>query len=170
MRLFIAIPLGGALRAAVLDAQEAFRRYGVTGSYTRPENLHLTLAFIGEYPDPDAVLDVLCAVPFRPFELRLSGVGAFGDLWWLGLERSPGLEACVRRLRRALAEAGIPFDGKRFSPHITLVRRAVPGPLGMPGIDVHRAAMTAGHVSLMRSDRGRDGMIYTELGRAEPSD
>ena len=170
MRLFIAIPLGGALRAAVLDAQEAFRRYGVTGSYTRPENLHLTLAFIGEYPDPDAVLDVLCAVPFRPFELRLSGVGAFGDLWWLGLERSPGLEACVRRLRRALAEAGIPFDGKRFSPHITLVRRAVPGPRGMPGIDVPRAAMTAGHVSLMRSDRGRDGMIYTELGRAEPSD
>ena len=165
MRLFIAIPLGGALRAAVLDAQEAFRRYGVTGSYTRPENLHLTLAFIGEYPDPDAVLDVLCAVPFRPFELRLSGVGAFGDLWWLGLERSPGLEACVRRLRRALAEAGIPFDGKRFSPHVTLVRRAISGPAGMPGVRVPAAEMTVDHIALMRSDRGRDGMIYTELGR-----
>ena len=169
MRLFIAIPLGAALRAAVLEAQETFRRHGVTGNYTKPENLHLTLAFIGEYPDPDAVLDVLDAVPFRPFALRLNGVGAFGDLWWLGLERNPGLEAYVRRLRRALAEAGVPFDSKRFSPHITLVRRAVAGPLGMPGIDVPRAAMTADYVSLMRSDHGRDGMIYTELGRAEPS-
>ena len=167
MRLFIAIPLGAALRAAVLEAQETFRRHGVTGNYTKPENLHLTLAFIGEYPDPDAVLDVLDAVPFRPFALRLNGVGAFGDLWWLGLERNPGLEAYVRRLRRALAEAGVPFDSKRFSPHITLVRRAVPGAKGFPGIGVPAVTARVDRVSLMRSDRGKNGMIYTALGSRE---
>jgi len=165
MRLFIAIPLDPAMRRAVQGVQEQFRRGGVRGNYTRPENLHLTLAFIGEYPDPSAVLEVIDAVPLEPFALRLSGVGAFGDLWWLGLEGSGPLSACVRRLRHGLAEAGIPFDGKRFSPHVTLVRRAISGPAGMPGVRVPAAEMTVDHIALMRSDRGRDGMIYTELGR-----
>ena len=163
MRLFIAIPLDEALTRAVRDAQDAFRRQGVRGNYTKPENLHLTLAFIGEYPDPEPVLEALRSAPFAPFDIALRGVGAFGDLWWLGLEDCPALEACVRRLRRALAAAGIPFDRKRFSPHITLVRRATPGPEGMPGLRVPAASMTVRHIALMRSDRGRDGMIYTEL-------
>lgn len=163
MRLFIAIPLEGAARAAALGVQDEFRRHGVRGNYTKPENLHLTLAFIGEYPDAQDVLDAIGAVPFAPVELRLRGIGAFGDLWWIGFERCDALEAYVRRLRRALSDAGIPFDRKRFSPHVTLLRRAVPGPLGMPGAAVPPAAMTAGRVRLMRSDRGRDGMIYTEI-------
>ena len=164
MRLFIAIPLDADMCRAVQSVQAEFRRSGVRGNYTRPENLHLTLAFIGEYPDPDAVLEAMAAVPPRPFRLRLEGVGAFGDLWWIGLEQSAGLEAYVRALRRALAGAGIPFDRKRFSPHITLVRRAECGPKGMPGVAVPRAQMDAPRVVLMRSDRGRDGMIYTEIG------
>ena len=163
MRLFTAILLNDDLRRAAMSVQAAFRRGGVRGNYTRPENLHLTLAFIGEYPDPDDVLDAIHSVPFTPFELRLQGVGTFGDLWWLGFEDSPPLAACARSLRHALADAGIPFDRKRFSPHITLVRRAECGPKGMPGVAVPRASMTAGRIALMRSDRGRDGMIYTEI-------
>ena len=164
MRLFIAIPLGAEMRRAVLGVQEEFRRRGVRGHFTKPENLHLTLAFIGEYPDVDAVLDVLSAVPLRPFGLRLSGIGAFGDLWWAGMERCEALESYARALRRALAAAGIPFDRKRFSPHVTLARRVVPGPGGMPGVAVPPAAMTVERAALMRSDRGRDGMIYTVIG------
>ena len=164
MRLFIAIPLGAEMRRAVLGVQEEFRRRGVRGHFTKPENLHLTLAFIGEYPDADAVLDVLSAVPLRPFGLRLSGIGAFGDLWWAGMERCEALESYARALRRALAAADIPFDRKRFSPHVTLARRVVPGPGGMPGVAVPPAAMTVERAALMRSDRGRDGMIYTEIG------
>lgn len=164
MRLFIAIPLEGAALDAALSAQAAFRKGGVRGNYTKPENLHLTLAFIGEVPDARDAIDAVRAVPFEPMELRLSGVGAFGDLWWLGLERSEPLETYVRRLRRALAEAGIPFDRKRFAPHVTLVRRAQPGAQGMPGIAVPAASMVADRARVMRSDRGRDGMIYTEIG------
>ena len=163
MRLFIAIPLNEEMRRAVLAAQETFRRHGVRGNYTRAENLHLTLAFIGEYDDPEAVLEAMDAAAFRPFELRLEGVGAFDDLWWIGLEKSEALNACVRSLRHALAEAGIPFDRKRFSPHITLVRRAVAGPGGMPGLSVAPAGMCVERICLMRSDRGKDGMIYTEI-------
>lgn len=164
MRLFIAIHLSDAQREAVRAAQAAFRAAGVRGNYTPEENLHLTLAFIGEWPDPEDALAAMAAVPFAPLELTLRGVGAFGDLWWLGIEENPALTAYVRRLRHALADAGIPFDRKRFSPHITLVRRAVPGPKGFPGIDVPPVSAVIDRASLMRSERGRSGMIYTELG------
>lgn len=164
MRLFVALPLEGAPRDAALAVQRALRAKDVEGSYAKPENLHLTLAFIGEYPDPEAVLEALAGVELRPFELRLSGLGAFGDLWWLGAEPAEPLEALARRVRRALSQAGIPFDRKRFSPHVTLVRRARLGPDGMPGVAVPQARMTARRAVLYRSDRGKDGMVYTELG------
>ena len=162
MRLFVAIRLSDGLREALACVQESLRRQGVRGNYTPVENLHLTLAFIGEYPDALEALEVVRSVPFEPFELRLQGIGAFGDLWWVGLERSEPLAACVRGLRHALAGAGIPFDRKRFSPHITLVRRAVCA-ADMPGVAVPPASMTAGRAALMHSRRGKNGMIYTEI-------
>ena len=165
MRLFIAIELSDSIKDALEQIQNDMRRRGVRGNYTPRENLHLTLAFLGEYPDPDAVLDAMETVPFSAFPLRLEGFGHFGDLWWAGLSDSETLAALVRRLRRALAEADIPFDRKRFTPHITLVRRAVwDGRLGLPAASVPGASMEVRRVSLMRSDRGRSGMIYTEVG------
>ena len=59
MRLFIALALGRDQIEAAKDVQAAFRRAGVRGNYTPEENLHLTLAFIGEYSDPDAVLEAM---------------------------------------------------------------------------------------------------------------
>ena len=161
MRLFIAIQLSEALRRALTDMQAEMRRQNVRGNYTPPENFHLTLAFIGEYHDPDAVMEVL-PTP-KPFGLTLSGVGAFDDLWWAGIQRSEPLADYVKALRHALSDAGIPFDRKRFSPHITLLRRAQ----GQPVLHVPPATMTVRRVSLMRSDRGKTGMIYTEIGGIE---
>ena len=110
------------------------------------------------------MLDALERVSFSPFELSPEGLGCFGDLWWAGLKGSAPLEALARRVRRALAEAEIPFDRKRFSPHVTLIRRAS-GKL--PGIRIPPASMRVESFSLMRSDRGKRGMIYTELGFIE---
>ena len=50
MRLFLAIQLSPAVREALLTAQDALRRQG-RGSFPPPENLHLTLAFLGEAED-----------------------------------------------------------------------------------------------------------------------
>ena len=161
MRLFLAIRLSAPMREALLDLQRQMYDNRVRGRFSPEENLHVTLAFIGEYPEPEPVLDALSGVSFRPFPLTLEGVGCFGDLWWAGLQDSPELEALARRVRRALAEADIPFDRKRFSPHITLIRRAVGS---MAGLRLPEVSMTAEAVSLMRSDRGRSGMLYTELG------
>lgn len=161
MRLFIAITFPDQMMEALKNIQQQMRRQGVRGSFTPEENLHLTLAFIGEYPDPDPVLDVIHSLPVKPFKLSLDGVGNFGSLWWAGLEKSEPLDACVKSLRHSLADAGIPFDRKKFSPHITLIRKA--DYIFPPQIQVPKAAMTVEHVCLYRSDRGRHGMIYTEI-------
>ena len=161
MRLFIAVSLSEDVKDALITAQNEMYDGGVRGNFTSEENLHLTLAFIGDYPDAEAVLSALSGVSFTPFAIALDGVGCFGDLWWAGVKASPALTAVVRRVRRALAEHGIPFDRKKFSPHITLLRKARGE---MPGLRLGTAAMTVERLSLMRSDRGRHGMIYTEIG------
>ena len=164
MRLFVAIQLSDGMKDALIEAQNALYDRGARGNFTPEENMHLTLAFIGDYPAAEPVLDALSDVSFAPFALSLEGLGCFGDLWWAGLRACAPLEALARRVRRALAEAEIPFDRKRFSPHITLLRKAA-GKL--PGAALRPASMTVRRVSLMRSDRGKNGMIYTELGAVE---
>lgn len=161
MRLFIAIQLSRPMKNALINVQNEMYDYGVRGNFTREKNLHLTLAFIGEYPDPQPVLDALAGVSFSPFDMALDGLGCFGDLWWSGMEDSAPLQAVVRRIRRALADHGIPFDRKRFVPHITLIRKARGQ---VPAMQVDRVSMTVDTVSLMRSDRGHSGMIYAEVG------
>ncbi len=159
------------MKDALIDIQDTMRNYGVRGKNTPPENMHLTLAFIGEYDDPERVKEIVESIEIRLFEMTLKGIGAFTDLWWVGTENSAPLMAISRRLRRALAEADIPFDKKKFSPHITIIRRAG-GTLSKEAADEiveseiggnGRASMTVDHISLMRSDRGKYGMIYTEL-------
>ena len=165
MRLFIAINLSEEMKEGLLEAQGAMMEMGVGGNYTKPENLHLTMAFIGEFGDPDLVKEVVESIDFAPFSLAFDGVGTFRSLWWAGVEKSDQLHRLAKRLRRALAEAGIPFDRKKFSPHITLIRRPdrpLDGQI-LDRIDLGGGSMIVDHLSLMRSDRGKHGMIYTEL-------
>ncbi|MCR5738249.1 MAG: RNA 2',3'-cyclic phosphodiesterase [Lachnospiraceae bacterium] len=165
MRLFISIQFNGPILDSLTEFQDDLKDQGVTGNFSSRENLHITLAFIGEYNDPDAVFEAMEASDFRPFDIKLEGVGHFGDLFWVGLANNPALNAYVKRLRHCLADNGIPFDKKRFSPHITLIRKA-----GykygdeIPVYDVPRGSMRVERITLMRSDRGKHGMIYTELG------
>ena len=162
MRLFIAIKLNSEIRNALTDVQKHLIRRGIRGNYTNTDNLHITLAFIGEYDEPDFVTEVISEVPFSPFPISLSALGHFGNLWWVGISDNDELASYVKRLRKALSEAGIPFDKKKFSPHITLIRKAV-GTL--PAVSVPKTVMSVDHISLMRSERGPKGMIYTEIGR-----
>ena len=161
MRLFIAIRLSDAMKDALTAAQDEMYAHGVQGNFTTRENMHLTLAFIGEYPDKEQVMDALLSVSFSSFSICLKGMGCFRDLWWAGMEESAPLTAVVRRIRRALAENDIPFDKKRFSPHITLIRKATGT---MPGIQIDTVSMQVKSILLMRSDRGKRGMIYTTVG------
>ena len=165
MRLFVAIRFDEEILRALADFQARMEACEVRGYYATEENLHLTLAFIGEYGDPDAVLDAMEAAAFSPFDLRLDGMGTFRDLYWVGLSRSGALFGYTKRLRRALAERDIPYDRKRFSPHITVLRRASWDGAGLPPVTPPTGEMEVRRVSLMRSERGKHGMIYTEIGK-----
>ena len=165
MRLFIAVPLDGGAKRQAAEVQDVLRRQQVRGNWTSAENLHITLAFLGEYPDPDRVLEILGRISFRPFSVCMDRVGCFGDLWWTGFAPCGALDALAGKVRRALAEGGIPFDRKRFRAHVTILRRAQIPQGGMPSVDLEPREMTVSGFSLMRSDRGKNGMIYTELGR-----
>ena len=168
MRLFIAIQLKENVLDALTDFQDVLKGQGVIGNYTRRENLHITLAFIGDYGNPDEVLCAMEQADFRPIEINLDGVGSFGELFWVGLSDNPQLAGYVKRLRHELSEQGIPFDKKRFSPHITLVRKySCKVGKEIPVSDPPKGSMKATRVSLMRSERGKNGMIYTEIGSVE---
>ena len=155
MRRFLLLP------PLVLSLLLLAGKGGVRGNYTPLNNLHITLAFIGEYRYPERVLAAMKTVAFEPFHTALSGFGAFDRLYWVGLSGAEKLSAYAARLREALAEAGIPYDKKRFSSHITVLRQA-DRPAG--AISVKNVELTADRVYLMRSDRGPQGMIYTPVG------
>ena len=167
MRLFISLNFDDETADALCKLQSLLRDNGVDGNYTKPENLHMTLAFIGEYGNPDDVLDVLEEVPFRSISLCFSDVYMYREMCLVSIEHNPGLESYVRRLRRALAEKGIPYDRKNFVPHITLIRKAamknrLPGNLlRASGL----GATAADKVALMQSTRGKNGMVYTVVGQ-----
>ena len=164
MRLFIAIRLSDSIRDGLSEVQRYMKDHGVKGNYTKLGNLHLTLAFIGEYSDPAFAYEVMRSVPFTPFSLHIEGFGSFGDLYWCGIGRNDDLLSYVKRLRRMLAENNIPFDCKKFSPHITLLRRAeYDRQKGFPGVAIPDLSMQVSGVSLMRSDRTKSGMVYTEV-------
>ena len=162
MRLFIAIKPDNKTLLALTGIQEQIKKQGVYGNYTPYRNLHITLAFIGEYHDPKKALEAMKTVPFSPFAVSVKGIGSFGELHYADMEVSDDLKEYVKSLRSALDKAGIPYDKKSFTPHITLLRRASK-PVSH-NITVRPVSMTADSVILMKSERGDAGMIYSPLG------
>ena len=136
------------------------KKAGVKGSFVPKENLHLTLAFIGETNEKDRIIEAMKTVKMKPFRLSLNGSGNFGDLIWIGLKGNQGLASLVKDVRAALDSAGISHDGKEFMPHITIIRRA--------SGDYKKAAAPKGDMmvkklSLMKSEQKDGKRIYTEI-------
>ena len=160
MRVFVAIPLSEEMKSAVTDTMHRMKKQGIRGSYVPKQNLHLTLAFIGETKEAAAVKAALETVKIKPFRLAFSDMDTFGDLLWVGLKGNQGLSAAVREVRAALDAAGIAYDRKKFVPHITMIRKMtgswkqVPAPKG---------DMTVKSVSLMKSEVKDGKRVYTEI-------
>ncbi len=167
MRLFIAINFDEKTKEKMLDVQRRLREKG-SGCFTAPENLHLTLAFLGEVseeriPDIKAVMDTL-TVPEMTF--RFSHTGCFrrdSELWWLGAEENNSLSNLQKELIRSLKDAGFSLDGKRFRPHITLAREMHIGQVGSKELLPSPFTAEATAVSLMLSHRPNGKLTYTEL-------
>ena len=160
MRLFVAITLSDELKKKITGTLHDLKKTGVRGNYVPTQNLHLTLAFIGETKDAEAIKGALGSVQFKPFKLALSEMGTFGDLLWVGMKGNQGLSAVVKSVRDALDAAGVSYDSKKFVPHITIIRKMSGNwkQTPAPGGD-----MMVKKISLMKSERKNEKQVYTEI-------
>lgn len=104
------------------------RQSGLPGAKWRPlEALHVTLAFYGEMDarTADDVASELARVTADPFDMELSGVGAFGDghrthAIWAGVAANERLNILAGRCRAAGERAGLALEKRAYRPHVTL--------------------------------------------------
>jgi len=125
LRLFAAVDLPDELLFRLVELKKEFP--GIR--WTLPENMHLTLRFIGETgrQEADKARNALREARVAPFSLCLHGLGLFErshqSILWAGLETSAPLLELKRQVDAVLAEAiGLEAEYGGFSPHITLSR------------------------------------------------
>jgi 2'-5' RNA ligase len=169
MRLFMALNFDDPVKRLLLEAQAEIRARSLGGNFSREENLHLTLVFLGETPGDQLpeIRRIMGQIAGPPPELGFSGLGCFSrarkELWYLEAEEGPGLER-LREIRKELSSGllalGLPIDTRPFKAHITLGReirgREKPGWEG-------RIRVPAKRISLMKSERRGGLLVYTEL-------
>ena len=177
MRLFIAIELSEPIRAAAYELALELRQGADHARLTRPENLHITLRFLGMC-DPGKIERITSAMAWtaalaEPLSLRLGRPGFFRkgneSILWLGLTGDLERLGQLRSdLDIALGNIGFPREDGPYRPHITIARgvkdadpaamcaAAAPRPLGVK----------AGELLLMHSTRVDDALSYVPIARA----
>ena len=169
-------------RARLAAASRALREGGYPVRWVPPENVHLTLKFLGEIEE-DLLPELSAAVEESvagtdPFDMALNGFGAFPSLRrpsvvWLGIEPNDTLSALQEKLERALEGLGFPREDRPFRPHMTLGRtrkRARPPEFGGFAEAVkrleYRDTFRARAVDVMRSRLMPGGALYDVLHSA----
>lgn len=169
MRLFVAICLDDPCKRRLCAAMDGLRRQTIQGDFTKRENLHLTLAFLGEVPSLEPAWAAMSQIQAVSFALELAGLGRFqrpeGDIWWMGVEESEPLLALQGQLCGALRGQGFRLEERPYRPHITLARRVRLKPgftKGKVEQALPSATMHVERISLMESHRPQGGLVYTE--------
>ena len=160
MRLFVAIELDDSLKKTITGTLHELKKSGVRGSYVGSNNLHLTLAFIGEVENVPEIKTALQTISYKPFKLSLSDLGNFGDILWVGVKGNQGLSQAAKSVREALDQAGISYDRKKFTPHITLVRKAAGS---WKSVKAPKGEMMVKKISLMKSSMKDGKTVYTRV-------
>jgi len=140
VRLFVALEIPSAVRdnlAALINELRAADSWSSKSKarWVRPENLHVTLKFIGHVdaakfePIRGALAEVRSS---QPVDLRFRGLGFFpGDkrarVFWAGMEASSNLAPLAKDIDARLEQFGIPRETRDFTPHLTLARFDPPG-------------------------------------------
>ena len=181
IRAFIAVHIPEDVRAAINDAQARLKRapVGVKVSWTKIDNLHLTLQFLGYVEEPviDKIKSALQVVAARhqPFELSVHGAGAFPNenrprVIWVGCHDGGGeLKALANAVQTAMQPLGFEPEHREFSAHLTLGRVKVPRPDGAltKALDSIKneafGMLRVEAIHLFESQLHPDGSIYTKL-------
>jgi RNA 2',3'-cyclic 3'-phosphodiesterase len=131
MRLFFALPLPAEAKERMRPAiGEARKAAGDGVGFTKVEQLHFTLAFLGEQRDDEGALAAAseALAQTAAFELAIAGAGGFPNnmrprVLWLGVTAGAAeMMALASALRQSLRERKVTFDEKPFRPHLTFGR------------------------------------------------
>lgn len=172
MRLFIGIPLTLEMKAEVGRFIEANRKYYSGYKWTVPENLHITLKFLGEV-DPGKI-DALCGqlqettADLPQFSLALGRFGCFPNprsprVLWIGVtEGAEHLANLAGLVDAACVRLGFTAEDKPFRPHLTVARAGTnPFPAFAPDDHVNFGSQSIVHsYSLIESKLLRAGAQY----------
>ena len=183
-RIFVALELPESLRQKITRHMDRLREQlpEVRASWTRAQNLHLTLKFLGDTPVArvEAVAAALsgAANSCGPFEIAVGDCGAFPprgkpNVLWIGIDDPSGkLHKLQAALETECADAGFQRDQRTFHPHLTIARLRHPSDArGLA--EVHRrlgfesTAVRVTDACLIRSELSSAGSRYTILARHE---
>ncbi|PIP20527.1 MAG: RNA 2',3'-cyclic phosphodiesterase [Candidatus Omnitrophica bacterium CG23_combo_of_CG06-09_8_20_14_all_40_11] len=132
MRTFIAIELPKEIKDSLSRLQEQLKATHADVKWVAPENIHLTLKFLGEIDDKK--LEKIVKIIFdtarekSKFQLRISSLGAFPKIdfpriIWVGVDiGDKETRGIAEELEQNLAKIGIPKEDRPFSSHITIGR------------------------------------------------
>ncbi len=164
MRLFIAARPDAASIDELQRMQDLLCKENPDGRKVSAENLHMTLAFLGEIDDPQMIEKIVSWIRTSGFQrqsLLVKEYECWRNLIVLRLENSRCFEEYVSSLRDFLAEHEIRFDGKPFRPHITLLKKAGRLPDSNDFTGDARIVFEAAALFESKTVSGR--LIYTEI-------
>lgn len=180
LRLFVAIELNERIKAAMGAAQRRLAEFDRMVRWTKPEQVHLTLKFLGPCEDERiAEIHEACeqvAQASAPLELKLSACGCFPPggpvrVIWVALDdRAGDLAACGDCCESRFADLGFSRESRGFSPHLTLGRVRNDRSDGrlraaLADVVVRPEHQRATGLVLMRSELSPAGARYAVLGR-----
>ncbi len=131
MRVFIGIKLDDRVHEEIEKFLAPFKKISSPVRWVNPENVHVTLKFIGEVAEEKyaKIEKYLGEAEFDtgPFDLRLAGCGKFGrretlDIFWIGITPCDSLTRVFKKIEDSLAKLGIEKENRPFTPHITVGR------------------------------------------------
>ena len=182
-RTFIGLDVGSHIRGRITDLQSALAACGADVKWVEPDNLHVTLLFLGELDDRE-LLDVCRAVSSAtrrepPFPLRVSGVGAFPTprrpkVIWAGI--TDGADNLVRlhaAIETPLLDLGAYRREERaYTPHLTLGRVKGEHDSNLIAAEIPKRMSWDGgqtmidEILVFSSELRRDGPEYTVVARS----
>ena len=135
MRLFVALEIPAAVRDNLATLIEELRNSEPKARWVRPENLHVTLKFLGETPSEklEAIQNALSAVRSeQAVRLDFRGLGFFPNekrprVLWAGMDALPNVQSLAASIEQALEKLGFPREDREFTPHLTIARFSSPG-------------------------------------------
>jgi 2'-5' RNA ligase len=183
IRTFVAVELDDPVRKTAERFIEKLHRTGAEVSWVAPQNLHLTLKFLGEIlanDVPRVCEAVRAAVAGRaPFEVEICGAGAFPNLarpttlWLGGGVGEKEMAELAEQVEAALEPLGYRREDRSFRVHLTIgrVRRMTAGLNELKRILEQQARFSAGvlpvkEVVVFASLLEPGGPVYEALGRA----